>query len=137
MPATFESFGLRFLYPENWTIAERGEDEGDDGVTFELPSGGFLSIEPLRDGQLEEELIEEIADSIIEDYGEVEREEVSSEDGSRTVDFQFYYLDLLVVSRLKIVPIGPVTYFIQIQAESRDFEENTLVFEAIFKQICG
>ena len=135
MPATFESFGLRFLYPDNWTIAERAEDEGSDGVTLELPSGGFFSIEPIREGQLEEELIEEIADSIAEDYGEVEREEVPSEDGWRTVDFQFYYLDLLVVCRVKIVPIGSVTYVIQMQAESRDFEENAMVFAAILKQI--
>ncbi len=79
MPATFESFGLRFLYPDNWTIVERAEDEGADGVTFELPTGGFFSIEQVRDGQLEEELIEEVADSIDEEYGEVEREEVASE----------------------------------------------------------
>lgn len=137
MPATFESFGLRFLYPDNWTIAERAEDEGSDGVTLELPSGGFFSIEPIREGQLEEELIEEIADSIAQDYGEVERAEVPSEDGWRTVDFQFYYLDLLVVSRVKIVPIGSVTYFIQMQAESRDFEKNEMVFAAILKQIAA
>ena len=137
MPATFESFGLRFLYPDNWAVAERAEDEGADGVTFNLPSGGFFSIEPIRDGQLEDELIEEIADSIAEDYGEVEREEVSSDDGWRTVDLQFYYLDLLVVSRVKIVPIGSFTYFIQMQAESRDFEENAMVFAAILKQISG
>ena len=137
MPATFESFGLRFLYPDNWTVAERAEDEGSDGVTLELPSGGFFSIEPIRDGQLEEELIEEIADSIAEDYGEVERAEVPSEDGWRTVDFQFYYLDLLVVSRVKIVPIGSLTYFIQMQAESRDFEKNVMVFAAILKQIAA
>lgn len=137
MPATFESFGLRFLYPENWTIVERAEDEGADGVTFELPTGGFFSIEQVRDGQLQEELIEEVADSIAEDYGDVEREEVASEDGTPTVNFEFYYLDLLVVSQLKIVPIGSATYCIQMQAESRDFEKNALVFEAILKQICG
>ena len=135
MPATFDSFGLKFLYPDNWSIADRAEDEGTDGVTFELPTGGFLSIEPVRDGQLEEELIEEVAESIEEEYGEVEREEVATDAAARTVDFEFYYLDLLIVSRMKIVPIGTTTYVIQMQAESRDFDKNALVFEAILKQI--
>ena len=136
MPATFDSFGLRFLYPDNWSIADRGEDEGTAGVTFDLPTGGFFSIEQVRDGQLEEELIEEIQESIEEEYGEVEREDVASDEGSRTVDFEFYCLDLLVISRLKIVSIGTTPYFIQIQAESRDFEENAMVFAAILQQIC-
>jgi len=136
MPATFDSFGLKFLYPDNWSIADRAEDEGTDGVTFELPTGGFFSIEPVRDGQLQEELIEEVAESIEEEYGEVEREEVATDDTARTVDFQFYYLDLLVISRMKIILIGTATYVIQMQAESRDFDENALVFEAILQQIC-
>ena len=45
MPATFESLGLNFLYPDNWVIAPRSAEEGIDGATFELPSGGFFSIE--------------------------------------------------------------------------------------------
>ena len=135
MPATFDSFGLRFLYPENWSIADRAESEGIAGVTFDLPTGGFFSIEQVRDGQLEQELIEEVAESIEEEYGEVEREEIPSVDGTRTVDFQFYFLDLLVISRLMIVSIGPTTYYIQMQAESRDFEENAMVFAAILQQI--
>jgi hypothetical protein len=135
MPATFDSFGLKFLYPDNWSIVDRGDDEGTDGVTFELPTGGFFTIEPIREGQLEQELVEEVAESIEDEYGEVEREEVPSDDESRIVDFQFYYLDLLIISRLKIFTIGTISYYIQMQAESRDFEENALVFEAILKQI--
>jgi len=136
MPATFDSFGLKFLYPDNWVIVDRAEDEGTVGVTFELPSGGFFSIEPLRDGQLEDELIEEIADSFAQDYGEVERDDVSRDSDTRTVDFRFYYLDLLVISRLKVVPIEKTTYFIQMQSESRVFDENEMVFQAILQQIC-
>lgn len=138
MPATFESPGIKFLYPDNWTIAERAEDEGGDGGTFELPSGGFFSIERDREGQLIEELIEEITDSLEQDYGEVERDE--SDQGTpdeRVVDFRFYYLDLLIISRLVVLRVGDATYVIQMQAESRDFDANEMVFAAILKQIRG
>lgn len=138
MPATFESFGIKFLYPENWTIADRGENEGQDGVTLELPCGGFFTIEREREGQLTEELIEEISQSIEQDYDEVEREDLHL-DGApadeQAVDFRFYYLDLLIISRLIIVNSGQQTYVVQMQAESRDFDENEPVFNALLKQI--
>ena len=58
MPQSFESFGLQFLYPDNWTQVERSDDEGKEGVTLELPSGGFFTVERTRAGELVEEVIE-------------------------------------------------------------------------------
>ena len=140
MPATFESFGVKFLYPDNWKPIDRDEDEGVEGVTLELPSGGFFTVEKEREGKIADEIIEEVADSISEDYDEVEREETqlaNADAEERCVDFRFYYLDLLIVSRLVILTVEGMTVVIQIQAESRDFDENELVFAAILKQIRG
>ncbi len=140
MPATFDSFGIKFLYPDNWSVADRSENEGNEGVTLDLPSGGFFTIECEHEGQLAEELIEEIADTIEEDYGEIEREEIrltGAPDNEKAVEFRFYYLDLLILSRLVIVNINNATYLVQMQAESRDFDANEMVFAAILKQIRG
>lgn len=140
MPTSFESFGIKFLYPDNWSLADREESDGDDGVTLELPSGGFFALEREREGALAEELIEEIADSLQEDYGDVEREELTLAEfpgTEKAVEFRFYYLDLLIISRLLIVSREGMTYLIQMQAESRDFDANELVFSALLKQICG
>lgn len=140
MPANFESFGIKFLYPDNWKVSDRGEDEGSEGVTLELPSGGFFTIERELEGQIEEELIEEILDSFEQEYEEVERENIQLDDAGpneRAVEFRFYYLDLLVISRLVILPIEEQTYLIQMQAESRDFDANEMVFAAILKQLRG
>jgi hypothetical protein len=140
MPATFESFGIKFLYPDNWTVADRDQSDGNEGVTLELPSGGFFTIERESVGQLIEELIAEIAESIGQDYGEVEREDVRLDDApsdERAVDFRFYYLDLLITSRLVIVATDEATLVVQMQAESRDFDANEMVFAAILKQIRG
>jgi hypothetical protein len=138
MPATFDSFGLKFLYPDNWSRVDSGEAEEHEGVTLELPSGGFFSIEREMEGQLADELIEEIASSFETDYGEVEREELPFRSPStveRAVEFRFYYLDLLIISRMLILGRREKTYVIQMQAESRDFESNEMVFNAILKQL--
>ena len=138
MPATFSSFGIQFLYPENWIVAEREKDASTVGVTLELPTGGFLSIERELQGMLDEELIEEVSDTIETEYEEVEREEISLEGAGRderTVDFRFYYLDLLIISRLVLITIGDFRYLIQFQAESRDFDANELVLAAILQQL--
>lgn len=138
MPTTFDSFGIKFLYPDNWTIADRNDEDGTDGVTLEMPSGGFFAVERERQGQLVEELIEEVAESLEEDYGDVEREEIELADsqiGERAVEFRFYYLDLLIISRLAVIDRQGETFVIQMQAESRDFDTNDLVFAALLKQI--
>ncbi len=138
MPASFDSFGIKFLYPDNWSQVDRGEAEGHEGVTLELPSGGFFSIERETEGQLADEMIEELASSFENDYGEVEREELPVTPQScveRAVEFRFYYLDLLIISRLLILNRRERTYLIQMQAESRDFESNEMVFQAILKQL--
>ncbi|MCG8650768.1 MAG: hypothetical protein MI861_13100 [Pirellulales bacterium] len=138
MPATFDAFGIRFLYPDNWSIADREEDEGTDGVTLELPTGGFFSVERDQQGMLDEELIEEVSNTIEEDYTEVEREEIVLEgasQGERAIDFRFYYLDLLIISRLVLITIDGARYLVQFQAESRDFDANERVLAAILQQL--
>jgi hypothetical protein len=164
MPAKFESLGLSFLYPDNWVVADRAAEDGIDGVTFELPSGGFFSIERLdrlgpdrvagNDDELNDEnqheatqqqetlkqetLIAAIEKLIAEEYGEVEREEWPAEkleQADRVVELNFYYLDLLIISRIIFIKLASGKFAIQIQSESRGFEENELVFAAIMKQL--
>ena len=44
MPAVYEKLGIRFLYPENWTLDEQEALEGETTVALYSPSGGFWSI---------------------------------------------------------------------------------------------
>jgi hypothetical protein len=138
MPATFASFGLEFLYPENWVVVPRDPEDGQEGVTLELPGGGFFAVERIRDDRGDEELIARLADSIAEEYQQSEREAVTLEgaDANETaMDVRFYFLDLLVVSRLILLTVEEGRFVIQAQAESRDFDRNQPVFAAILKQI--
>ncbi|WP_146399814.1 hypothetical protein [Planctomycetes bacterium CA13] len=137
MPATFEHFGLRFLFPDNWEIAVDEEDP-DNGVTLQLPSGGFCSI--IRDNHPhgDEDIVDETADAIRSDYGEMESERVPIDsffDEGLAVEIRFYYLDLLIMARILITRLGGERFVIQFQAESRDFDANEAVFAAIAKQL--
>ena len=148
------------MYPDNWVQADRAPEDGIEGVTFELPSGGFFSIERIKRQSLvqeptdlietdeaeelegesssEEDLIDAIEKSIVDEYGEVERQEFDNEslgESGRQIEFNFYYLDLLIVCRLLLVDLDRNRFAIQVQAESRSFEENEMVFAAIFQQL--
>ena len=138
MTAQFDSLGVTFLYPENWVVSERPDGELDSGVTLELPSGGFFSIE--KDDSLlpDDELIQQIVSAIVAEYDDVEQEEIEMEqigENDRAYELRFYYLDLLVICRLIMMARGEERLLIQMQAESRDFDANEMVFAAILKQI--
>ena len=138
MPATFDDFGIKFLYPDNWSVLGRDESEGQEGVTLELPTGGFFSIERGREGDVPDAILDSLASSFENEYGEVEREELPGDSDAgieRAVEFRFYYLDLLITSRLLFLTRHQIPYVIQMQAESRDFDTNEQVFEAIVQQL--
>ena len=140
MPAKFDSFGVTFLYPENWTVLDRAEGEDETGITLELPSGGFFSIERVEPASDPQFLIDEVAKTLQAEYNEIEQESIQLEGAAAdesAADVRFYYLDLVVVSRVIVIPDEEGTLLIQFQAELRDFDANEKVLDAILTQIRG
>ncbi len=144
---TFDGFGRPLLYPQNWTIAERGEDEASLGVTFDLPGGGFLTIETVRLGRSEAEVVAETAAVLKAEFNEIEQEAAAApgvDEATQSVDFRFYYLDLLVVSRVVLIDVPPTIaamqpdagrVMLQLQAESREFEACEMMIAAMVRQL--
>lgn len=138
MPATFDDFGIRFLYPDNWVVAGRSTDNTIQGVTFELPDGGFLSIEQADPSIPEDQILDEVAQAVAKEYDEVERESIELKDAAaddRAIELRFYYLDLFIQSRVLLMTAGEQRLLVQIQAENRDFDKNELVFDAVITQL--
>ena len=138
MPATFESFGIKFLYPDNWVVSPGAQQEETQGVTLELPSGGFFSIDFDVKGLSDDELFERVAEAIREEYEDLETEKVMLADaveGETAIDYRFFYLDLVIVSRVILLRANGRRMLAQFQAESRDFDANEMVLNAILKQI--
>jgi hypothetical protein len=136
MPATFEDYGFRFLYPENWTIQARENDPRCEGVTLDLPLGGFFSVTRYL-GQTEPEpLLNEIADAMKKEYPEIEIDPIQvSDEDDFFIEARFYYLDLLISSRITAIEAGPDLVVVQPQAESREFDANEPVFGAIIESL--
>jgi hypothetical protein len=82
-----------------------------------------------------------------EQYDEVERENLHLDGAGEdepAMDLRFYYLDLVIISRVVLLDAPQSTrdqmpiagrILAQMQAEIRDFEANELVFSALLKQI--
>ena len=142
MPATFSELGLHFLYPENWLLQSEEADAATTGVIFELPSGGFFSVETIEEEPDYDSVIQQIEQAFVDEYGETEAEEFPTDPEQMAgvhlaFDFRFYYLDLLIISRLMFLRAGNQNYILQFQAEIRDFESNEMVIAAILKQIAS
>lgn len=137
MPSTFDDFGLKFLYPDNWQLQSRDSDEASDGVTLELPRGGFFSVTKYHDAPPLDVVLEKIASAMRAEYPEIEAEDQSDldDDDSEIIEFRFYYLDLLIVARVIAMTIASQTLVVQIQAESREFDAGEPVFAAMLKSI--
>ncbi len=137
MPATFDDFGFRFLYPENWVLQSRDSDDRSDSVTFDLPGGGFFSVTRYYDvTQTPEELLGQITDAMRAEYNDIETDAIQlSDDDDFFIESRFYYLDLLVISRVTALEAGDDLIIVQPQAESREFDSNEAVFAAIIKTL--
>ena len=138
MPATFDDFGVRFMYPDNWEVAERTASDESLGVTIESPDGTFFAFNRYPNLQSAAELMAEVETAMRSEYDELEVHIPQCDDageGELVHDLQFYYLDLLIVSRNLIIPDGRDLLLIQMQSENRDFEKNELVFAAMLKTL--
>lgn len=133
MPKQYSGLGLTFLYPDSWTISEEPSD-GRPAVSLENPGGSFMSIcsMPLDDDPTT--MLDEAAEAMNAEYEDVESEPVAVKIDGREIEGivqRFYYLDLLVASKLLVVPTDEHLYLIQIQGEDRDMDQHSMVFDAI------
>ena len=144
MPLTFDDFGIRFLYPDNWLVQSRESDDDSDSVTLEMPNGGFFSVTRHHASPAIEDVLDNIAAAMRAEYPEIEIEQVDSpgsddpsgrDTQSAAIELRFYYLDLLIVARITAMMLSGHTVVVQVQAESRDFDTGEPVYNAMLKSI--
>jgi len=133
MPALFDKFGIRFQYPENWTL-EIGADADQEGVTVYSPGGGFWSV-VLRGADDDPAEVARLALVALDDvYDELDCEPVAETiAGQETVGFDvnFYCLDLTNTAQIRAIESGGRSYLLLCQAEDREFEQIGSVFRAM------
>ncbi|MCA9195088.1 MAG: hypothetical protein KDB03_25125 [Planctomycetales bacterium] len=132
MPETYRGLGLVFLYPETWTLEESLEDEA--AILLESPEGAFMTITQLPSEQGPREAVEKASQVMIEEYEEVETEDIVRHFGELKMDGvqqRFIYLDLVISSQILAFKTQDWTYVIQIQGEDRDIDKLNIVFDAV------
>ncbi|MFO0883235.1 MAG: hypothetical protein U0894_03450 [Pirellulales bacterium] len=134
MPAVYQKLGVHFLYPENWQVLEEESENWPNSLTLQSEQTSFWTLNIYPAATELKPVVKEIVDSIKEVYPDLEvipTQEVIGDALTKGVDICFFYLDLLVEARIRTLRTPSQTLVWHYQAESREFEKNSLVFKAI------
>jgi hypothetical protein len=134
MPAIYENFGVRFLYPENWSVLDEETEDWPRTVTVQSRQTAFWTIHVLPPGYEPQEMIDQLISSVRETYGETEvlaADELYGDTFTEGFDLAFFYLDLLVEAKIRHLETPSGTLIWHYQAESREFEALEAVLQAI------
>jgi hypothetical protein len=135
MPAVYEKMGIRFLYPDNWTLDEQDALSGDNAsVTVYSPEGAFWSIVLHPRSTDPRELTKAALDVMKKEYEDCEAEPVTETVAGQEMsgfDINFYCLDLTNTALIRGFRTPEFTFVILSQAEDREFSKVQLVFKAI------
>ncbi len=134
MPARFDSLGISFQYPDNWTLDDSDARLGRKSVTVYGPGGAFWSV-AIHAGLADPaEMSEAVADAMKREYDSLDAEPAEETIAGRNLlgfDLAFYCLDLTSTAWVRSLRVAKTTYTIFCQAEDREFEKYRLVFLAM------
>ncbi|MEM8865038.1 MAG: hypothetical protein AAGF31_05775 [Planctomycetota bacterium] len=134
MSALYDQHGVRFAYPENWTLEDPPDDEAELQVTVSSPETAFWSLsiyEGLRDIR---SLLNEVLQAMQAEYPALEHDPADEAISGTMVagyDLSFYCLDLTNTARIRVFHREGATCLLLCQAEDREFDEVEPVFDAM------
>jgi hypothetical protein len=134
MPGEYNKMGIKFQYPESWTLDEDDAVAGRGSVTVYSPGGAFWSVSVHPHTADPHKLAKAAIKAMEEEYKEVEPEETQETIADREMigyDLNFYYLDLISSAMVRCLRTNRATYAVFCQAEDREFDELRQVFLAM------
>jgi len=138
MIAHYEQPGIRFAYPENWSVVDERLDQWPRGVSVQSPNGAYWDLKVFPSDIALNQLSAEAFGAMQQEYADIESEAVAEElfdVPAVGYNLDFFCLDLLITSRIRSLYAGGHTLLLIYQAESREFDRQRLVFEAITKSL--
>ncbi len=133
-PLEFHHHGIRFLYPTNWSVEEEGYLEGKHSVTAYSPTGAFWTVSLHPRHAEPQGMVEAAVTAMRQEYDSLEWEPYVRSVGDWELvgaEMNFFYLDLVCVSRVQAVRTDRGTFVFFCQAADRDFETLDRVFQAL------
>ncbi|HTQ38766.1 MAG TPA: hypothetical protein VMJ32_07045 [Pirellulales bacterium] len=134
MTAVFDKFGIRFQYPENWTLEADNTAPGRQSVSVYSPGGAFWTVMLHPPDTDASELASTALVAMQNEYDELDSEPVQEEIsrmGLIGFDLNFYCLDLTNTAWIRAGSNYSATFLVICQAEDREFEEVSGVFQAM------
>lgn len=134
MPAKCELPGLRFQYPENWSLGDEMHESENDSVTVYSPSGAFWSVARYPSSADPAALARAAVEAMRQEYDSLEAHETRETIAGHDLvgyDLFFYCLDMTNTAQVRAASMQGATYVVFQQAEDRDFEGVGLVFRAM------
>jgi len=135
MPHTYAKLGIRFDYPENWTLDEEEARDTRNAVTVYAPDGAFWSVnvQPADEGE-PAALAASVLEAMRQEYPDLDAEPVQEViEGRELVGYEanFYCLDLTNTAQIRAAgsPFG--TFVILAQAEDREYVRLAPIFQAL------
>ena len=132
MPGVFDKHGIRFQYPENWTLDE--SESGENSVTVYSPEGGFWNVVWRDLSEDPHELAVEALEILKKEYSETESEPATETIAGREIsgfDVSFYYVDLVNTAVIRTFRTREASCLVLCQAEDREYRKVEPVFQAM------
>jgi len=134
MPARFNSLGIAFQYPDNWTLDDVDAMLGRRSVTVYSPGGAFWSV-AIHSGSADpDQLVASAVEAMKQEYEGLEAEEARETVAGHELlgyNLAFFCLDLTNTALIRGLRIAQTTYTIFCQAEDREYERVAGVFRAM------
>lgn len=135
MTAVYDKLGLKFLYPENWTLTDEADSEIPHAITLETPGGGCSwSVHAYSPDADRDNVLKETLATLQETYEDLEIEAVEDVLGTFSasgIEAMFYCLDFLIRARLLVVHSQEHLLLFWFQAEDREYDQQDAVFKAM------
>lgn len=138
MPATYEQFGIKLMYPDNWTVTDEQLDQWPRSVALQSPTSAFWQVHVYPSRTNPKDLVDEVLETLRAEYEEVEWvwvEQAMENALAVGYDLSFFCMDFVVAARVRGFYLQERTFVVVNQAESRDFDELQLVFDAITQSL--
>ncbi|MGI6400611.1 MAG: hypothetical protein ACOX0A_00580 [Thermoguttaceae bacterium] len=93
----YDDLGVRFIYPNNWTVQTETWDKGTYGISVDCPDGSFWALAIYPKNVDVDEAARKILTALYHEYNDVEGEKIKRYVADQILqgyEINFYYLDL-------------------------------------------
>jgi hypothetical protein len=137
MSAQFEDGGVRFQYPENWSLEREDTDTGWT-VSLQSPGTAFMMVCLREDLPTPDQMAEAALDALKDDYPDLEADDcVDTFAGQPAIghDIHFFSLDLTNTCWTRSFYSSGGTVLVLCQSSDIELEENEPILKAICKSL--